>query len=197
MNSYASGYFQKIRLLLEAVDPAPIDAAIGILEDAWRASRQVFVIGNGGSASTASHYACDLNKNTAHPDFPRLKVMSLCDNMALFSAIANDYGYREVFTEQLKHFFQPGDVLVGISASGNSPNIVSAFEYAKSAGGVTIGVTGFTGGEVARLADCSIHIPSEEYGPVEDVQLMVNHLITEYFRALVKSGNPAVVTQTA
>jgi D-sedoheptulose 7-phosphate isomerase len=185
--SVTADYFQKVKGLLDAVDPSAVDAAIAMLEEAWRGSRQVFVIGNGGSASTASHYACDLNKNTAHPDFPRLKVMSLCDNMALFSAIANDCGYEHVFTEQLKHFFQPGDVLMGISASGNSPNVVEAFEYAKSVGGQTIGVTGFTGGKLREMADCAIYIPSHEYGPVEDVQLMINHLITEYFKRLIQT----------
>jgi D-sedoheptulose 7-phosphate isomerase len=190
MPDYASEYLQKIHDLLNRMDVGAIDEAISIIEEAWRNSRQVFVIGNGGSASTASHYACDLNKNTAHPDYPRLKVMSLCDNMALFSAIANDHGYEHVFTEQLKHFFCAGDVLLGISASGNSRNVIEAFEYAKTAGGRTIGVTGFTGGKIRELAECAIYIPSDEYGPVEDVQLMVNHLITEYFRKLVRSGAP-------
>ncbi|MES2569178.1 MAG: SIS domain-containing protein [Verrucomicrobiota bacterium] len=193
MTSFAHSYFRKLQALLDQVDTAAIDEAIRMLEESWKASKVVYVIGNGGSASTASHYACDLNKNTVHPDYPRLKVMSLCDNVALFSAIANDYGYQHVFTEQLKHFFQPGDVLIGISASGNSPNVVEAFEYAASAGGRTIGVTGFTGGRIRQIADCSIYIPSDEYGPVEDVQLMVNHLITEYFKGLVRTGSSATL----
>ncbi len=187
MNSFASNYFRKIQLLLDAVDTTAIDQAIVVLEKAWRGAQMVYVIGNGGSASTASHYACDLNKNTVHPDYPRLKVMSLCDNVALFSAIANDYGYEHVFTEQLKHFFHPGDVLIGISASGNSSNVVNAFEYARNVGGHTIGVTGFSGGKIREIAECAIYIPSHEYGPVEDVQLMINHLITEYFKNLVRT----------
>ena len=182
---FVAGYFAKIRALMEGVDPASIARAMGMLEDAWRHDRQVFVIGNGGSAATASHWACDLNKGTARPDRPRLRVISLTDNVAHFSAIANDYGYEHVFTEQLRNLLHPGDLLVGISASGNSPNVVQAFQFAREQQARTLAVVGFTGGTLVETADCVVHFTSHEYGPVEDMQLMINHLITDWFRSVV------------
>ncbi len=183
--SFAADYFRKVKSLIDQLDLTKIERAIAILEAAWPRDQQVLIVGNGGSASTASHYACDLHKVTARPGRNHLKVMSLCDNMALFSAVANDFGYEHVFVEQLKHVFKPGDVLIGISVSGNSQNVVKAFEYARAAEGKTIAIVGLSGGRLAALADCAVHIPYDEYGPVEDVQLMINHLIVDYFRQTV------------
>jgi D-sedoheptulose 7-phosphate isomerase len=181
---FARGYFSKISRLLAAADLEAIACAMELVETAWRENRQIFVIGNGGSASTASHWACDLNKGTARADRPRLKVISLTDNMAHFSAIANDYGYDQVFIEQLRNLIQPHDLLIGISASGNSPNVVHAFDFARRSQAVTLAVVGFTGGKLREIADCVVHFPSDEYGPVEDLQLMLDHLITDWFRTV-------------
>lgn len=190
--AFAVSYFDRIRRLIDTVDLEAVVAATTVLEQAWRNRQQVFVIGNGGSASTASHWACDLNKGTSHPGRPRMRVISLTDNMAHFSAIANDCGYDKVFTEQLTNLLQAGDVLIGISASGNSPNVLDAFRYARDLGATTIAVVGFTGGQLAKLADRVVHFQSSEYGPVEDMQLMLNHLITDWFRAVVirSDGDP-------
>lgn len=181
---FAREYFSKISRLLESADFNAIARAMEFVETAWRENRQIFVIGNGGSASTASHWACDLNKGTARADRPRLKVISLTDNMAHFSAIANDYGYEQVFTEQLRNLIQPGDLLIGISASGNSPNVVHAFDFAIESQAVTLAVVGFTGGKLREKANCVVHFPSNEYGPVEDLQLMLDHVITDWFRSV-------------
>lgn len=182
---FVRDYLATIRNLIDA---APIDAlagALGMLEAAWREGRQVFVIGNGGSAATASHWACDLGKNSAAQDGPRLRVISLADNVASLTAIANDRGYEEVFVEQLRGALRAEDLLVGISASGNSPNVVRAFAYARRHGARTLAVVGFDGGQLAGMADCVVHVAAHEYGPVEDMHLIVNHVAADWFRRVL------------
>lgn len=182
---FVRGYFDKIRQLLDSTDLQALARLMAILETAWVECRQVFVIGNGGSASTASHWACDLSKGASHPGRRRLRVISLTDNMAHFSAIANDCGYDKVFTEQLRNLVQRGDVLIGISASGNSPNLLHAFDYANRQGASTVAIVGFTGGKLATMADHVVHVQSSEYGPVEDMHLMFDHVVTDWFRTVV------------
>lgn len=182
---FVRGYFDKIRSLLDSIDVEAVARLMTLLEAARVEGRQVFIIGNGGSASTASHWACDLNKGASHPGRRRLRVISLTDNMAHFSAIANDYGYERVFTEQLRNLVQQGDVLIGISASGNSPNLVHAFDYAARYGATTVAVVGFSGGKIAAMADHVVHVQSGEYGPVEDMHLMFDHVVTDWFRTVV------------
>ena len=137
------------------------------------------MIGNGGSASTASHMSCDLNKGASLFSEQPLRVMSLTDNMAHFSALANDEGYESVFSGQLRNLLTEKDMLIGISASGNSPNCVAAFHLAKEKGAKVLGLLGFSGGTMAELADFCITVASNEYGPVEDAHLIINHIVTE------------------
>lgn len=166
--------------LKETLDHLPWDAiqdVVGILHCARLSDRQVFILGNGGSAATASHFACDLGKGTILPDRPRFRAIALTDNMPLFSAYANDYGYEHVFAEQLAGLVRSGDVVIGISGSGNSANVLHAIKLARSAQAVTIGFAGFDGGKLRDLADICIHVPSNCMEQVEDIHLMLGHLI--------------------
>jgi D-sedoheptulose 7-phosphate isomerase len=177
------GYFGRLK---NAIDQVPVDRveAMGeMLYRAYRHGKQVFVVGNGGSAATASHMACDLGKNTIAANRPRFRIMSLNDNVPLLSALANDVGYEHVFSEQLKNLIRPGDVLISISASGNSPNILEAMAYARRCAATNIALLGFDGGRAAALADEYVLAPINDYGIVEDIHMILDHVLTEYFRA--------------
>jgi D-sedoheptulose 7-phosphate isomerase len=167
-----------------AVDVLPRDrlAELGeVLYRNYRNAQQVFTLGNGGSAATASHMAADLSKNTIGPNMRRFRVVSLNDNQSLLTALANDVGYENVFSEQLKNLIRPGDLLIAISASGNSPNVLKAIRYAQSQCAEVVGILGFEGGEAMRLVDLSIVVPCDHYGIVEDVHLIINHILVDYF----------------
>ncbi|HZA01798.1 MAG TPA: SIS domain-containing protein, partial [Hyphomicrobiaceae bacterium] len=138
--------------------------------------------GNGGSASTATHFACDLSKATIVQGRARLRVTSLTDNVALLTAWANDTSYENVFAEQLANLLNPGDVVVAISASGNSPNVIAAIKTAAACGATTVGIVGFSGGSLKEAVDAVVHVPSDSYGVVEDCHLVLEHAITESTR---------------
>jgi D-sedoheptulose 7-phosphate isomerase len=159
---------------------------VDILRTAWLTGKQVFILGNGGSAATASHMACDLGKNTAVPGLPRLRVMSLNDNMAHFSAYANDNGYENVFAEQLSNFVNDGDVVIAISTSGNSPNVLCAIERARVCGAITIGLCGYQGGRLSQLVDMPIIVPSDNIEQIEDIHLMLGHMMTASLRQVMR-----------
>jgi len=163
-----------------------IDQVIKLLHSAREQGKQVFILGNGGSASTASHFACDLGKNTRRDDLPHFRVLALSDNMALFSAYANDEGYENVFVQQLASFVEPGDVVIGISTSGNSPNVVKAIELANRVGANTIGLTGFDSGKLGSLVDWNLHVKSDCIEQVEDIHLMLEHLICTVLRQRIQ-----------
>lgn len=179
--AYARGYLRRLTAVLEAIDPEAIARAA---EAIWRAreeGRRIFFLGNGGSAATASHFANDIGIGT-RSDGPPFKALSLTDNNAVLTCLANDLGYDSVFVEQLRVHLEPGDVVVAISASGNSPNVIRAIDLAKERGNVTIGLTGFDGGELRKRAQIAIHVPTErgEYGPVEDAHMVLDHLLSSY-----------------
>lgn len=186
--SYYQEYIDTLHTALSALDPEQVDQGLETIWQAHQAGGTVYVIGNGGSASTASHMACDLGKGAAVSGKTRLRISSLTDNMAHFSALANDLSYDDVFVEQLKNLLRPDDVLIGISASGNSPNAVKAFDYARGVGAKVIGLLGFTGGKMKDLCDVVIHINSDRYGPVEDAHLVVNHIWVEQLRARIEKS---------
>jgi D-sedoheptulose 7-phosphate isomerase len=170
--------------LQSAVDALPMDRLAELGETLYRTYRngqQVFTLGNGGSASTASHMAADLGKNTSGPNMRRFRILSLNDNQALLTALANDLGYENVFSEQLKNLIRPGDLLVAISASGNSPNVLNAIRYAQEQCAEAVGILGFKGGKAAELVDLSIIVPCDHYGVVEDIHLIINHILVDYF----------------
>jgi D-sedoheptulose 7-phosphate isomerase len=158
-----------------------------LLWQAYTENKQVFIFGNGGSAGTSSHMVNDLSKGTAVGDHKRLRVLGLADNMSLLSAYANDCGYETVFEEQLKNLLNPGDVCIAISASGNSPNVIRAVEYAKTKGARVISLVGFTGGKLKPLSDVALYFESKNYGICEDAQLMFSHLSSQFLHQKIKS----------
>jgi D-sedoheptulose 7-phosphate isomerase len=169
-----------ITTLQQTIDLLPhslIAEVIEILEQARLQGRQVFIMGNGGSASTASHFVCDLAKNTRQAGLPHYRVIGLTDNMAIFSAYANDEGYESVFANQLANLVNPGDVVIGISASGNSKNVLNAMQEATKHNTIKIAFTGFDGGLLAQMVDVNIHVRSHIIEHVEDIHLMLEHMI--------------------
>lgn len=180
-----SSYLDHLGGLLSRIDAGRCVAIGRELHRICREGGTVYVCGNGGSASTASHLACDISKNVTTTDRHRLRVISLTDNMAHFSAIANDLDYSEVFAEQMRNILTPRDGVIAISASGNSPNVVKAAEFARKLGCPVIAFTGFSGGRLRGLATSVLHVDSPEYGPVEDLHLVFNHLLVVILRELV------------
>jgi D-sedoheptulose 7-phosphate isomerase len=175
-------YLDDLKQTLDSLPRERIQQVIDILHDARLNKQQVFILGNGGSASTASHFVCDLAKNTRAKRFPNFKVIGLTDNMAIFSALANDDGYENVFADQLASYVQAGDVVIGISTSGNSPNVLRAIQLANSIPATTIGFTGYDSGKLGSLVDVDLHVPSECIEHVEDIHLMLEHLICKALR---------------
>jgi D-sedoheptulose 7-phosphate isomerase len=165
---------------LEVIAKTPrdrISEILALLERAREERRHIFLFGNGGSGSTASHFACDLGKSTIRADKPRFKVTALHDNLAMFSAYANDHGFDRVFAEPLITLSEPGDIAIGFSGSGNSPNVLRALEAANDRGVFTIGFSGFNGGALRELSQISLVVPSEVMGQIEDVHLMLTHAL--------------------
>lgn len=180
--SFLQNYFNELKKDIDLLDFGIVNKILNALADAYQQDRQVFIIGNGGSAATASHFACDLGKSILKDPLAvrekRLRVLSLTDNMAAISAISNDIGYEDIFYQQLKNILQRGDVVIAISASGNSPNVVKAVQYAKEQGAVTVGLLGFhTGGKLGSLVDHGLIVRDNHYGRVEDIHLATTHLL--------------------
>lgn len=175
-------YISHLQGVLERLNLDDVRESIAYVMAAYHADKQIFVVGNGGSASTASHLACDLGKGTHIPGKRRFRVISLTDNVATMTAWANDVCYEDVFVEQLKNLVNPGDLVIGISASGDSENIIRAIRYANEVGCKTIGWCGFGGGKLAGLTDVSVVTDSYEYGPVEDVHHILNHVLHAWIR---------------
>ena len=179
--TFAHAYLDYLNQVLGKIDRKEIGQFVNTLLDARKRGATVFFIGNGGSAATSSHFANDLAVGTNSYKHP-FRVISLTDNQAILTAISNDFGYQDVFVRQLKILGTTGDVLVGISASGNSQNLIEAFQYAKNCGIRTVAITAFDGGKLLPLADEGIHVPTapKEYGPAEDAHMVLDHLIGAY-----------------
>ena len=190
VEEFSDSYIKYLSSVLEKIDKVEIKQFITSILNARKLGSSIFFIGNGGSASTASHFANDLaiGTNSYKNTFP---VISLCDNNAIISAVGNDFSYEEIFSRQLKVLGKKGDLLVAISASGNSPNLVKAFETAKECSIKTVALTSFDGGKLKEMADEVVHVPAEkgEYGPAEDAHLVINHLIGAYINRLIKTEN--------
>jgi D-sedoheptulose 7-phosphate isomerase len=180
------GYIDDLERTLERLPEDLIHDVIQVLHQARLDRRQIFVMGNGGSASTSTHFVCDLAKNTRIEGWPNFRVIGLADNMAIFSALANDEGYANVFVQQLENLVQAGDIVIAISASGNSSNVLRAVEFANQAGAVTIGLTGFDGGKLGELVAYHVHITSDCIEVVEDIHLVLEHLICRALRSLAQ-----------
>jgi D-sedoheptulose 7-phosphate isomerase len=191
VNQFLEDYRKQLVGSLEAIDLAKIAEFIRILERARDEERAIFVFGNGGSAATASHFAVDMVKGASYGRAKRFRIMALTDQVGTITAYANDVGYDVVFEQHLRNFARPGDVVVAISGSGNSPNVLRAVEYANSIGCTTIGLAGFDGGQLARLAAHALVVPSFHMGRAEDAHLFACHLICYYF---MEAEKPASAT---
>ncbi len=170
-------YVNDLHQTLDDIPLQSVQQMVDVLLDARLSDKQVFVMGNGGSATTASHFVADLSKNTRVAGLPHFKVVGLTDNIASITAYANDEGYDKIFVQQLSGLMNPGDIVIAISASGNSPNVLRAVEYANCHGAYTIGLTGFTGGELGPMVKLHIHVPSNRIEQVEDIHLMIEHMV--------------------
>ncbi len=185
-----------ISVLQDTVGRLPVESiarVVDVLQTAREHGRKVFIMGNGGSASTANHFVCDLAKNTRHDSLPHFRVIGLTDNMAIFSAYANDEGYENVFSAQLANLVEADDVVIAISASGNSANVVKAIEEAKHHNAMTVGFTGFTGGKLASLVDLQVHVDSHVIEHVEDIHLMLEHMIVKAIKDIAVAESMAGV----
>ena len=188
---YATRYFDHLRELLSQIDPDQFRALVKTLDQARQAGATIFVAGNGGSATTATSMANDLGfdvmkKASVDKTF---RFLALTDNNAAITAMANDIGYESIFTNQLRIHYREGDLLLVISASGNSPNVVEAAEWVKARGGSVIGFLGFTGGKLLDLCDVPVLVSADqgEYGPVEDAHLILNHVLAHWFQVRLRS----------
>ena len=178
-------YIRDVETILGKMEkdfPVKAVEIVSVLMEARDSGRRVYVLGNGGSASTASHMASDLNKGANRKDAPRFKAVALTENTPLMLAWANDSSYEDVFVEQLRNHLEPNDVVICISGSGNSVNILKAAEYANSKGAATIGLTGFDGGKLSKIARVSYIVPCQCMQQVEDIHLLIEHMLSLILR---------------
>jgi D-sedoheptulose 7-phosphate isomerase len=170
-------YFFQINGVLNNLPIENVTRTIELIRDARLERRRVFIFGNGGSATTASHFVTDLSKGTIADGKAKIKALALTDNVSLITAWANDTAYDKIFAEQLENMVEPEDIVIGISSSGNSPNVLNGIELAKSKGAITIGFSGFRGGKLAELSDISIIVPCDNTQQIEDIHLLLSHII--------------------
>jgi D-sedoheptulose 7-phosphate isomerase len=179
--SYPRQYKAALIETIATIDDDRVETAIEWFTEAREHDRRIFVCGNGGSASTASHFACDIVKGASYNRERRFRILSLADSLPTLTAYSNDVGYECVFVEQLKNFAEPADLLMCISASGNSPNVLRAIEYANAIGCRTIALTGRDGGQLGPLAQLHIQAPVQHMGRIEDAHMIVCHMIAYHF----------------
>ena len=179
---YLRGYGRYLSHLLSRLDYGAVGEVIKVFSQARERDSTIFFVGNGGSAATASHFSQDLGEVGRKTGGPCFRTLSLTDNVSFITAMGNDYGYEAIFTGQLSNLFKRGDVLVAISASGKSRNVVQAVKLVKQLGGITVGLVGFDGGDLLKMCDYVVHVVANkgEYGPVEDIHLVLDHMITSY-----------------
>jgi D-sedoheptulose 7-phosphate isomerase len=185
---FSSGYTKRLAEILEAVDKNAVEQVVDVFDKAISEHKAIYLIANGGSSAAASHMVNDLVPNSLVAGKPGIRAFSLTDNSASVTAVANDAGYENIFSYQLEAYMQPGDVVLAMSVSGNSENVLRGVKYAQQHGGYTIGWTGFDGGQLAKLCDLNVHIPTtrDEYGPVEDAFTVLGHMVSNYL--ILKRG---------
>lgn len=188
---FVKNYFEELKKTIDKVSVKDIKKVTDILYDCYEKDKQIFIIGNGGSASTASHFACDLGKGTIKNVYDekekRLRVISLTDNMPIITAIGNDLGYENIFSQQLRNLVNPKDVVVAITGSGNSENILKGIYTASKLEAISVGFTGFDGGKLKKMVDYNIHVPSDNYGIIEDIHMALTHNISAYIKKINNS----------
>ena len=193
MKEYIDGYTAALNKVMAQFDPVQFEKIIAILAEAYRNDRQVFIAGNGGSAGTANHFVCDFGKNAVPfagtgPGKRRFRIISVSDNIEKITALGNDIAFEEIFRQQLINLMREGDVFIAISASGNSPDLVRACEYAQEMKSRIIVLAGFNGGKIKEFAEAAIVVPLESYEQIEDIHLIVLHMIVYYLK-----NNPEVL----
>jgi D-sedoheptulose 7-phosphate isomerase len=192
---FLSDYCEGLKGALDAVPLEPFEEFVRLLENAFHEEHQVFIMGNGGSGSTASHFACDINKGVSFGLEKRFRVICLNDNVATLMAYANDVSYEQVFVEPLKNFLRAADLVIGMSASGNSPNVLRAVEFANSRGAHTIGLSGFDGGKLGRVARTSLVVPVNDMQKAEDVHFILLHVVMQILCERLRAPLPEQVRE--
>ena len=188
IKDYSKSYIDYLSSVLSNISLTDIEKFVEVLLEARERESSIFFIGNGGSAATASHFANDIAIGTRTYEKP-FRAISLCDNQAVITAIANDDGYEKIFSQQLQVLLKKQDVVVAISASGNSPNLIQAIDTSKEMGAITVGISAFDGGKMKEMVDVSLHVPTEkgEYGPAEDAHMVLDHLVSNYLMRFVRN----------
>ena len=188
INDYSRSYIDYLSSVLNNISLTDIEKFVEVLLEARERESSIFFIGNGGSAATASHFANDIAIGTRTYEKP-FRAISLSDNQAVITAIANDDGYEKIFSQQLEVLLKKQDVVVAISASGNSPNLIKAIDTAKKMSAITVGISAFDGGKMREMVDISVHVPTEkgEYGPAEDAHMVLDHLVSNYLMRFVRN----------
>ena len=172
----AEAYLTRLKSTIDLISREEISRFLNILLDALESEKNIYIMGNGGSAATASHFAVDFNKGLSYGKEKRFRFICLNDNLPTLTAYANDVGYEDVFVEPLRNFLVRGEVVIGISGSGNSRNVLKAIEYANLQGALTVGITGFDGGALRKMAQYSVHIPIHDMQVTEDLHMVLDHL---------------------
>lgn len=186
--AYLREYIATVEETLKHISTEHLQAAVDLLHQTLKSGKRIYVCGNGGSAAIADHLCCDWTKGTKIAGQPVLKTHSLVSNSALLTALANDYGFEETFSSQVDFFGESGDVLVAISSSGNSPNIIKGVAAAQAHGMKVIGLSGFSGGKLAQMANVNLHAPFDNYGLVEDCHQVLMHVLSQYLVKLMEQS---------
>ena len=179
INFFANQYLKELKKLFETLDLNQFENMVNMILKSYDEGKHIFVMGNGGSGSTASHFACDINKGCCFDLEKKFKMICLNDSLPTLLALSNDASFDLVFVEQMKNFFIKGDLVIGISGSGNSQNVLNAIDYAKNNGGVTMGLSGFSGGKLCQMVDIPFVAPIDDMQKVEDVHMIVVHMIMQ------------------
>ncbi len=182
LKEFLDSYKERLNNLFDSIDIDILEAIIAAMVKAFKNGNTMYIVGNGGSAATASHIQADFQFFVRYFTNFRPKVVALTDNVPLMTAISNDNSYEDVFFEQMKGMFNKGDLLLAISASGNSPNVIKAVEYANELGGTTIGFCGFSGGKLKEISHLPLYTPNKDkdYGPIEDLHMILDHVLVNY-----------------
>jgi D-sedoheptulose 7-phosphate isomerase len=190
MKQFFAAYFDDLNKILRKISKKDIEEITEIILKAYQNERTIFILGNGGSATTASHFACDLGKGTLAKVYDqnekRFRVVSLTDNVSTITAYGNDLSFDDIFVQQLRNLVHRGDIVISITGSGNSKNVIKAVKYARECGAINVGMLGFDGGRVKKLLDKYVLVPSSHYGRIEDAHLILEHAITDYLRTRIK-----------
>lgn len=193
MKEAIDNYFDLLKQSVDDLDRNAIISFVDLLLKARKNGNNIYIMGNGGSASTASHFTCDFNKGLSYKKDIRFKMICLNDNIATMLAYSNDLGYENVFVEQLKNFLKKDDVVIGISGSGNSENVLKAIEYANSVNAKTVGITGFDGGKLKKIVDISIHTNINNMQVAEDVHMTICHMLYNIMSPILEAENKEVL----